>query len=111
MVLLRVELQELLHADVGESEGVGAVLLVGGGVDLRQQGATMRPDGDGRLWLQAVGSTPGEKWREIEGKQGKTHPDSFHHEADVADSHEVGALVDGVDGLDVAGDLRGRHAD
>lgn len=41
---------------------------------------------------------------------GETHPDSLHHEADVADAHEVGALVDGVDGLDVAGDLRGRHA-
>lgn len=41
---------------------------------------------------------------------GDTDPDSFHHEADVADAHEVGALVDGVDGLDVAGDLRRRHA-
>lgn len=35
VVLLRVELQELLHADVGEAEGVGAIFLVGGGVDLR----------------------------------------------------------------------------
>lgn len=47
MVLLRVELQELLHADVGEAERVGAVLLVGGGVDLQRQGATVRPDGGG----------------------------------------------------------------
>lgn len=48
-----------------------------------------------------------EKQREGGGGPGETHPDSFHHEADVADAHEVGALVDGVDGLDVAGDLRG----
>lgn len=34
MVLLRVELQELLHADVGKAEGVGLVPLVYGGVDL-----------------------------------------------------------------------------
>lgn len=38
MVLLRVELQELLHADVGKAERVGAVLLVDGGVDLQRQG-------------------------------------------------------------------------
>lgn len=38
MILLRVEFQELLHADVGEAEGVGAVLLVRGGVDLQQRG-------------------------------------------------------------------------
>lgn len=71
----------------------------------------MRPDGDGGEWrrrLRAVGFTRGKRERE---KLGETHPDSFHHEADVADAHEVGALVDGVDGLDVAGDLRGRHAD
>lgn len=67
----------------------------------------MRPaeneDGDYRL------SAPHrEREREI---LGETHPDSFHHEADVADAHEVGALVDGVNGLDMAGDLRGQNAD
>lgn len=49
MVLLRVEFQELLHANVGEAERVGAVLLVGGGVDLQRQGATENEDGDCRL--------------------------------------------------------------
>ena len=37
-----------------------------------------------------------------------THPDPFHHEADVANAHEVCALVDGIDGLHMAGDLRGK---
>lgn len=38
--------------------------------------------------------------------QNEAHPDPLHHEADVADVLELGALVDGVDGLDVAGDLK-----
>lgn len=38
--------------------------------------------------------------------EGETHPDSFHHEADVADVLELGALVDGINGLDVTGDLK-----
>lgn len=37
--------------------------------------------------------------------ESETYPDPFHHEADVADAHEVRALIDGVNGLDVAGDL------
>lgn len=53
-----------------------------------------------------AGFTRRNREREKE-KRGETHPDSFHHEADVADAHEVGALVDGVNGLDMAGDLRG----
>lgn len=36
----------------------------------------------------------------------EAHPDPFHHEADVADVLELGALIDGVDGLDVTGDLK-----
>lgn len=36
----------------------------------------------------------------------ETHPDSFHHEADVADVLELGALVDGINSLDVTGDLK-----
>ena len=39
MVLLRVQLQELLHADVGEAEGVQPVALVAGGVDLQIRGS------------------------------------------------------------------------
>ena len=35
-----------------------------------------------------------------------THPDPFHHEADVTDAHEVCGLIDGVDSLHVAGDLQ-----
>lgn len=35
-----------------------------------------------------------------------THPDSFHHEADVADALKVCALIDGVDGFHVTGNLR-----
>lgn len=34
------------------------------------------------------------------------HPDPFHHEADVSDAHEVCALVNGVDGSYMTGDLR-----
>lgn len=34
VVLLRVQLQELLHTDVGEAERVGAIPLVNGGVYL-----------------------------------------------------------------------------
>lgn len=52
MVLLRVELQELLHANVGEAERVGAVLLVSGGVDLQQQAED--EDGDRRLPVTAA---------------------------------------------------------
>lgn len=52
VVLLRVELQELLHADVGEAERVGAVLLVGGGVDLQQQAED--EDGDRQLLVRAA---------------------------------------------------------
>ena len=37
MVLLRVELQKLLHADVGEAEWIGLVLLVQGCVDLNRR--------------------------------------------------------------------------
>lgn len=36
----------------------------------------------------------------------ETHPDSFHHEADVADVLELGPLIDGINGLDVTGDLK-----
>lgn len=35
------------------------------------------------------------------------HPYSLDHEADIADAHEICALVDGIDGLDVIGDLSG----
>lgn len=34
-----------------------------------------------------------------------TYLDPFNHEADVSDAHEVGGLVNGVDGLYMAGDL------
>lgn len=37
MVLLRVQLQELLHPDVGEAERVGPVPLVTGGVYLHKR--------------------------------------------------------------------------
>lgn len=40
MVLLRVQLQELLHADVSEAERVGPVPLICSGVDLEQEVAT-----------------------------------------------------------------------
>lgn len=36
VILLRVQLQKLLHADVSEAEGVGAIALVAGGVYLRR---------------------------------------------------------------------------
>lgn len=62
MVLLRVELQELLHADVGEAEGVGAVLLVGGGVDLRQQGGDSETGGRRRR-IETGGRLPSERER------------------------------------------------
>lgn len=39
--------------------------------------------------------------------QDETHPDSFHHEADVTYALEVRALVNGVNSLYVAGDLQG----
>lgn len=42
----------------------------------------------------------------------ETHSDSLDHEADVANVLELGALVDGIDGLDVTGDLSknaGKH--
>lgn len=35
-----------------------------------------------------------------------THPDSFHHEADVADALKVCALIYGVDGLHMTGNLQ-----
>lgn len=38
--------------------------------------------------------------------EAETHPDSFHHEADVADVLELGPLIDGINGLDVTGDLK-----
>jgi len=41
--------------------------------------------------------------------QHRTHPDPFHHEADVADPNKVCALIDGIDGLDVTGDLKQTH--
>lgn len=73
------------------------------------RGATVRPDKDGGKYSDyRVSASHGERERE---KLGETHPDSFHHETDVSDAHEVGALVDGVDGFDVAGDLRVRRAD
>lgn len=37
VVLLRVQLQELLHTDVGKAEGVGAIPLVVGGVYLHKR--------------------------------------------------------------------------
>lgn len=37
-----------------------------------------------------------------------THSDSFNHEADVADAHEICSLVDGVYGFHMAGDLQGK---
>lgn len=43
--------------------------------------------------------------------ESETYPDPFHHEADVADAHEVRALIDGINGLDVAGDLNEWHTD
>lgn len=93
MVLLRVELQELLHADVGEAERVGPVPLVAGGVYLTRGDENQQGDG-----------TKGKHFPPTE-----THPDSLHHEADVANVLELGALVDGVNGLDVAGDLEQQH--
>lgn len=36
VILLRVQLQKLLHADVSEAKGVGAVALIAGGVYLRR---------------------------------------------------------------------------
>lgn len=41
----------------------------------------------------------------------ETHPDPLHHEADVANVLELGALIDGVDGLHVTGDLKRQHTD
>lgn len=37
MVLLRVQLEEFLHPDVGKAEWVGPVLLVKGGVYLQRE--------------------------------------------------------------------------
>lgn len=96
MVLLRVQLKELLHTDVGKAERVGPVPLVAGGVDLNKRGMTMSSQGT------HLGST---HWPQ---SLYETHPDSFHHEADVANAHEVGPLIDGIDGLDMTGDLKER---
>lgn len=41
----------------------------------------------------------------------KTYPDSFHHEADVTNAHEVCALIDGINGLHMTGDLDDEDTD
>lgn len=92
MVLLRVQFQELLHTDVREAEWVGLVSLINGGVYLWRSSEKSLETG------ACVTSNTG-LYEE------KTHSDPFHHEADVANAHEVSALVDGIDGSDMTGDL------
>lgn len=53
VVLLRVQLQELLHSDVGEAERIGPVLLVAGGVYLHQRAMTSL-DGGGDLYRNSL---------------------------------------------------------
>lgn len=40
-----------------------------------------------------------------------THPNSFHHEADISDAQKVCDLVNRVDRLHVTGDLKKRNDD
>ena len=101
VVLLRVQLQELLHADVGEAEGVQPVTLVAGGVDLQIRGGGTEASG-----TSPFTKDPFRKTTVQMVYSSYTHPDPLHHEADVANAHEVRALVDGIDGLHMAGDLR-----
>ena len=53
MVLLRVELQELLHADVSEAERVGPVPLITGGVDLQNRMIVMSSEGERGLKMKS----------------------------------------------------------
>ena len=62
----------------------------------------MRQRHEGPAHLTRIHSeTPQFKWFTAH-----THPDPLHHEADVANAHEVRALVDSIDGFHMAGDLR-----
>ena len=54
VVLLRVQLQELLHADVSEAERVGPVPLICSGVDLEQ--GVVKCCVEMRTWKQEVTS-------------------------------------------------------
>lgn len=95
MILLRVQLQELLHADVGKAERVGSVPLITGGVYLYRR-AAMSSEGPNLTFKTTFKPK----------NQHKTHPDPFHHEADVANAHEVCALIDSINRFDMTGDLK-----